>query len=140
MSALPPDVDQIVRDEAIRARVLKLLQKEETKPPPFLERWADSSIGRFLLTGVVGAALTVGFQVMGDYYKRDAERRDARRREAMVLVDSLGTLMNDGYYRFSRVYDSGNGWNLKSDSARRVDSGFKAFNERFESREATYAA
>jgi hypothetical protein len=93
---LAPSVDQIVRDEAIRRRVAKLLEKEEEKPRSFMERWADSSIGKFVLTGIVGAALTVGFQIVADHFKRDSERRDARRVEALLLGglgngESLGT-------------------------------------------------
>ena len=42
-----------------------------------------------MLTGVVGAALTIGFQILGDHIKRNAERREARRTEAMLLVDSI---------------------------------------------------
>jgi hypothetical protein len=140
MNELPPDVDEVVRDAAIRSRVVKLIEKEERKPPVFLERWADSSIGKFILTGIVGAALTVGFQVLGDHYKRDAERREARRVEALLLVDSLVGLLNDGYYIFSRTYDAAMGWDLASDSAKRVDSAFAMFNQRFERREAAYAA
>lgn len=86
---LDPAVDEIVRDEAIRRRVAKVLEKESERPRSFLEKWADSSIGKFVLTGIVGAALTVGFQIIADHYKRDAERRDSRRTEALLLVDSL---------------------------------------------------
>lgn len=137
---LPPAVDQVVRDAAIRHRVSKLLEQEGKQRPSFLERWADSSIGKFVLTGIVGAALTVGFQTIADHYKRDAERREARRVEAMLLVDSLGGLLNDGYYRFSRIYDAGRGWDLKSDSALRADTAFAEFVQRLERREGAYAA
>ena len=138
---LEPSVDEIVRDEAIRRRVAKLLEKEIEKPRSFLDKWADSSIGKFVLTGIVGAALTVGFQIIADHYKRDAERRDSRRVEALLLVDSLGGLLER--WRPSDTAGSSmpaTAWDLKSDSARRADSAFAAFNERLERREGAFAA
>lgn len=138
---LPAAIDEIVRDEAIRRRVQSIIEKSERSQPKPWERWTESSLGKFVLTGLVGGLLTLGFQAKSDDYKRDEERRDALRAEALSLVDTLGGLLGNEFYWYSRKFDSRKEqWPPTSDSVLRADSMFRYMIERGESRETVFAA
>jgi hypothetical protein len=135
-------VDGIVRDEAIRAKVASIVQLRPQEREGAWKRLSSNGLVNlvigFLLTGLVGSWLTSRFQSAADEDRREAELREVRRSERLLTLDTVGTLLNEGYYTYGIYYDA----IARRDSTtlRSRRSAFERFNERLEKREILDAA
>lgn len=137
-------VDVVVSDAAIRARVAKLVELgDPNRHRVGVASLLSSGLGKlvvgFLLTGLVGAWLSARFQEHADLIARAAEVREARRAQRLAELDSIASLLNEGYYAFGRYYDA-KATSAPSDTVRVRAKAFAAFNERLEKREIKDAA
>lgn len=137
---LPESLDAVVLDEAIRARVNSHFSKLKEQKGSAIDRLADSTLEKFVLTAIIGGAPTIGFQAVSDHFHRKTELRDANRVATLLLLDTLGGILDRGYYSFSRKFDERTGWVKGSDSTLRADSMFRHSIEELESRETVFAA
>jgi hypothetical protein len=135
-------VDGIVRDEAIRAKVASVVQLTANEREGFWRRLSSNSLVNlvvgFLLTGLIGSWLTTCYQSAADANRRQAELREVRRSERLLTLDTVGTLLNEGYYIYGIYYDAMFRGDRTTLRLRR--SAFERFNERLEKREILDAA
>jgi hypothetical protein len=134
--------DEIIRDAAIRAKVATIVESGGNEKDSRWKRFSSNSlinlIVGFLLTGLIGTWLTTCYQSAAEDNRRAAELREVRRSERLATLDTVGAILNEGYYIYGIYYDAKSRHDRENSTARRAD--FERFNERLEKREILDAA
>jgi hypothetical protein len=110
---------RLVDEEVLRERVRRQIercQKQDGRVGRFLQLEVVKLCVGFLLTGVLGLAITHCYQTSdeaarvtaelnAETSKRLAEARETRRVLQLVALDSTSAIINRTYYAFTRYYD-----------------------------------
>jgi hypothetical protein len=89
----PPPVEDVVTDQALRARINQLVEPPNT---PWLRHPLITVLLGFVLTGVLGTYLSNRIQQKADESKRLSDLREARRMAARSLFERIATELNRG--------------------------------------------
>jgi hypothetical protein len=102
-----PEVDRIVQDEALRARIRELLG--EPKSASLWQRVMRHPLFNvfvgFALTTVAGATITTCYQQRSARLDREAATREARRTTAEGVASKIGLMMNQRLQRMARLHE-----------------------------------
>ena len=136
-----PDPTPTITDAAIRARVATIVELPSAETPSRLERLSRNTVVQlflgFVLTGVVGSWLANYYQSKSQESRLAFDRQATLRQQALQVLDSVGLVLNKGYYVYGRYADA-IAETAGIDTAR-ARQAFDAFNEDFEMNRPGYS-
>src|SRR6266511_1747857 len=100
----PKPLDEVLTDAAIRAKVARVVELPSERKDTLWRSLSSNGLVNlvvgFLLTGLLGSWLTARYQSAADAHRRAAELREIHRSERLSTLDTIGAVLNEGYYAY----------------------------------------